>query len=118
MSLSTAVIIESLTSKLFIICGLLLISFLVQAEDEARLELSPTYREMLTDDIYENSDDWRKPPMFESEWRVPKTQENSRIKYGYDSAYEELRLRNDTYTADPGIELREPKPNTLFRFNF
>lgn len=118
MSLATTVKMHTLINQLWITCGVLLISFIVLAKDDSRLELAPAYSEILSDDIYESAEGWRKPPMFENEWRAPKPKEKSRIKFGYDSVYEEMRSREDARSSNNSFDLRDPKPNTLFRFEF
>lgn len=106
------------TNQWLVASGVLLASAIVVANDSARLEISPTYGDLLTDDIYESAESWRKPPKFESEWRAPKPKEKSRIKFGYDSAYEEMRARENTRSFDDQFDLREPKPSTLMRWKF
>lgn len=118
MLLVTATMLDSLAHRWLFASGVLLISVIVMAEGDARLELSSPYGEFLSDDIYERAEDWRKPPMFESEWRAPKAKEKSRIKFGYDSVYEDLRAREDARSSNKQFDLREPKPNALFRFDF
>ena len=118
MSLVTATMTDSSAHRWLLASGVLLISVIVMAEGDARLELSSPYGEFLSDDIYEHADDWRKPPMFESEWRAPKAKESSRIKLGYDSVYEELRAREQAHSPNMQYDLRDPKSNALFRLKF
>ena len=59
----------AVTWRALLATGLLLASAFVLANDEARLKISPTYGEILSDDIYERAEGWREPPIFESEWR-------------------------------------------------
>ena len=107
------------TRHALIATALLLVSVLVLANDEARLEISPTYGEILSDDIYERAEGWREPPMFESEWRPPRTEPKGRIRFGYDSAYEELRARNASGNSGRSLNLRDPRPAaTQFRLEF
>ena len=104
--------------RTLIAIGVLLSSAFVLANDDARLEISPTYGEILTDDIYERAEGWRKPPMFESEWRAPEPEPKSRIRFGYDSAYEEVRARDAARFSTRPQRLRDPQPSTLFRIEF
>lgn len=96
----------------------LLASAMVIAQDDPRLEISPTYGELLSDEIYEQAEGWRAPPMFESEWRAPKPQEQGRIRFGFDSAYEELQARDYDRYSSRQTNLRQPRPNTLLRLQF
>ena len=114
---ATTTLVETMASRWLIASGLLLWAIVLAAED-ARLEISPTYGEILSDEIYERAEDWREPPMFESEWRATQPQKQGRIKFGYDSAYEELRARESVRSSSRPLDLRDPKPNTLFRFSF
>ena len=107
------------TWRALLATGLLLASAFVLANDEARLKISPTYGEILSDDIYERAEGWREPPIFESEWRPPRTEPKSRIRFGYDSAYEELRARNAPRDSGRSLNLRDPQPAaTQFRLEF
>jgi len=98
--------------------GLLLLSALVLASNDDRLVISPSDGQLLTDEMYERAEGWREPPMFESEWRAPRSEPRTRIRFGYDSAYEELRARDPMNNSFVGSNLREPQPNTLFRLEF
>lgn len=111
--------IGSGTKRALIMTGFLLASAFVLANDGARLEISPTYGEILSDDIYERAEGWREPPMFESEWRAPEPQPKSRIRFGYDSAYEEVQARNAAGYSTTPLNLRDPLPAaTQFRLEF
>ena len=96
----------------------LLASAMVIAEGDPRLEISPTYGDLLSDEIYEQAEGWRAPPMFESEWRAPRPQEQGRIRFGFDSAYEELQARDSDRFSSRQTNLRQPRPNTLLRLEF
>ena len=99
--------------------GVLLASALVLANDGARLVLSPTDGEILSDDIYERAEGWREQPMFESEWRAPKREPQSRIKFGYDSAFEELRARERSQYPSRPMDVRDDHPPaSQFRLGF
>jgi hypothetical protein len=56
--------------------------------------------------------------MFESEWRAPKPEPKSRIKFGYDSAYEEVRAREDAKYSSRPMDLRDRPPAAQFRLSF
>jgi hypothetical protein len=98
----------------------LLLSAIVVAQDGARLEISPESGELLSDEIYREAEGWRQPPMFESEWRAPRREEPSRIRFGFDSAYEAARAREDALSpaSQRDVDLHEPRPNTILRWNF
>ena len=98
--------------------GVLLASAIVIAREAPRLQISPDEGALLSDEIYEQAGDWRAPPMFESEWRAPKPQEQSRIRFGYDSAYEELQARDYDKYSSRQSNLMQPRPNTLLRLQF
>jgi hypothetical protein len=98
--------------------SVLLASAIVIAQEGARLQISPDEGSLLTDEIYEQAEGWRKPPMIEDPWRAPAEEPRSRIHFGYDSAYEEQRMRNAGFEETRPSNLREPTPNTLFRLEF
>lgn len=98
--------------------GVLLASAIVIAREAPRLQISPDEGALLSDEIYEQAGDWRAPPMFESEWRAPKPEPRTRIRFGYDSAYEEHRMRDHAVGQDRRPSLRDPQPSTLFRLEF
>jgi len=98
----------------------LALSAIALAQDGARLEITSESGELLSDEIYREAEGWREPPMFESEWRAPRKEEPSRIRFGYDSAYEAARAREDAMqpTTQRDVDLHEPRPNTILRWNF
>jgi len=98
--------------------AVLMASAFVLANDNDRLVISPTDGEILSDDIYERAEGWREQPMLESEWRAPRQESKSRIKFGYDSAHEELRARDDTKYSVKPTELRDRPPADQLRFSF
>ena len=102
----------------FLLSAALLASAMVIAQDDPRLEISPGYGELLSDEIYEQAEGWRAPPMFESEWRAPRPQEQGRIRFGFDSAYEELQARDYDKYSSRQSNLMQPRPNTLLRLEF
>jgi hypothetical protein len=118
MSIQTGTIASQMPMRWLVASGALLISAFVFANDNARLTISPTYGEILSDDIYERAEGWREQPMFESEWRAPKPEPKSRIKFGYDSAYEEVRARENAMSSSRPMDLRDRPPATQFRLNF
>lgn len=95
-----------------------IISFIALAENTGRITLSPTYDDRLTDEIYDSTRGWRKPPAYEDEWRTKEPQQESRIQFGYDSTYEALRMRDSAQSMHTTQKLRDPKPATQFRIGF
>jgi len=105
-------------TRWLIASGVLLASAFVLANDDTRLEVPPAQGEILSDDIYERAEGWRELPTLEGGWREPKPQPKSRINFGYDSTYEELRARDDTGYSSKPLTVREPVPSTQFRLGF
>lgn len=98
---------------------LLLTATLAIAADQSRLEIGGGYEDLLTDEIYRQAEGWRAPPAFESEWRAPREKDSGRIRFGYDSVYEEQRARQQAgRPVNDQMNLREPTPNTLLRWSF
>ena len=98
--------------------GLVLASVMTLVSSDDRLEISPVYEDLQTEEIYQSADGWRKPPMFESEWRAPRQKKEARIQYGYDSAHEQMRAREAELFSTREVDLNEPRPSSQFRINF
>jgi len=100
--------------------GALLATALALAAGEGHLDISPTYDDAVTGEIYAGAGSWRKPPVIENDWRpAQEPQQEGRIQFGHDSTYELMRARQPLQdTADSQLNLGDPKPNTLFRLSF
>jgi hypothetical protein len=96
----------------------MMLSFIAIAENTGKITLSPTYDDRLTEDIYDSGRDWRTPSADEDEWRPEKPQQESRIKFGFDSTYEALRMRDSAQTMNSVGGLGNPEPATQFRIKF
>ena len=108
-----------ISSRWVIGLSVMLFSLVVLAENADRLDISPAYDdERLTDEIYDNAAGWRKSPAYESEWRPEKQQQTSRIQFGYDSAYEEMRARDKDYSLDTGLGRIDRRQNTQINISF
>ena len=107
------------SSRWLIGVSIMLVSFVVLAENTARLEISPVYDDdLVIDEIYKSANGWRKPPEYESEWRPEKQAQKSRIQFGYDSAYEEMRARGKDYNLDTGLGRIDHPQNTQLNISF
>ena len=97
----------------------MLFSLVVLAENATRLDITPAYDDdRLTDEIYDSASQWRQPPAYESEWRPEKQKQTSRIQFGYDSAYEEMRARGKDYSLDTGLGHIDHPQNTQLNISF
>jgi hypothetical protein len=106
-------------SRWFIGLSVMLFSLVVLAEDATRLEISPAYDDdRVTDEIYNSANGWRKPPEYESEWRPQRQMHESRIQFGYDSAYEEMRTSGNDNSLDTGLGVIDHPQNTQLKINF
>jgi hypothetical protein len=106
-------------SRWLIGLSVMLVSFVVLAENTARLEISPVHDDdLVLDEIYKSANGWRKPPEYESEWRPEKQAQKSRIQFGYDSAYEEMRARGNDYTVGTGLGLKDQPQSTQIKISF
>ncbi len=105
-------------TRWLIASAVLLVSAFVLAEGTKRLEAPPFYGQVLSDDIYERAEGWREPPIAEDELRAPKMEPKSRIKFGYDSTYEELRARDETRYSSKPINQGDVQPSTQIKFGF
>ena len=120
MILATDPATEARTSSRWLIgLSVMFFSLIVLAENAGRIDISPAYDEdRLADEIYSNSSGWRKPPEYEREWRPEQQQQESRIQFGYDSAYDEMRARDGTYSQGAGPGLTDRPQNTQFKIGF
>jgi hypothetical protein len=106
-------------SQWFFSLPVILFSLVVLAENSARLDILPTDDDdRLTEEIYNSTTGWRTPAVPENEWRQETRQPASRIQFGYDSDYEEMRTYGNNYgsgTASGGVD--HPQ-NTQLRISF
>jgi len=97
----------------------MLFSLVVLAENSARPDISPGYDDdRVTNEIYKNASGWRSPAGYEDEWRPEKLKQESRIQFGYDSAYEEMRAKGNDNSLDTGLGLVDQPQNTQFKIGF
>jgi len=75
--------------------AILLVSVLVLAEERKRLEAPPIYKQIMSGELHERTEGWREPQTTGDDWRRPKTEPLSQMKFACDSTYEELRARID-----------------------
>jgi len=108
-----------ISSRWLIGLSVMLFSLVVLAENADRLDISPAYNDdRLSHEIYNSSSGWRKPPEYENEWRPEQQKQESRIQFGYDSAYEEMRARGTYNSLDTGLGLKGQPQNTQFKIGF
>lgn len=108
-----------ISSRWLIGLSVMLFSLVVLAENAARLDISPAYDDdRLTDEIYDNATGWRKPPAYENEWRPEKQKQTSRIQFGYDSAYEEMKARDSNDSLNTGLGSIDSRQNTQLNISF
>lgn len=108
----------SICRKWWVALIMTLLSFVVLAETADQLVLSPAYDPLQIEEIYASARDWRRPPAYESEWRPETQEQKSRIYFGYDSAYEEMKSREYNQGMFSGPDFAEPMPNSQFRIEF
>lgn len=118
MSMHAIPITEPALTRWLTASGILLVSAFVLADDTARLEAPPLYGQILSDDIYERAEGWREPQMAGDGWRESKPEPKSRVRFGYDSAYEELRARDETQYSSKPINQGDVRPTTQFNLGF
>jgi len=118
MSIHTIPTTDPTMARRLVASGVLLASAFVLAEGNTRLEAPPLYDQILSDDIYERAEGWREPAMDGEEWRTSKPEPRSRIRFGYDSAYEELRARDETRYSSKPINQGDVQPSTQINLGF
>lgn len=111
-----------LDSSWFLGLGFVLFSIVVVAQTAAdRLDSSRTFDDVVIDQIQEDAGLWRQEPeSSEPQWRPaaePKHTE-SRITWGYDSTYEQLRTKQDKAAGRRMFDYDDERTGTLFRYNF
>jgi len=110
-----------------LVLGMLLTSAVVLAQTAAdRLESSRSFDDVVVDQIHEDAGLWRKTPEpeVENQWRATPAkpmERDSRVTWGYDSAYEELRSRDNERSGtrtSPSYDFGEERTGSLLRGNF
>ena len=98
-----------------LLAGIIFVSIIVHAADQ--LLVSPDYEAMISDFILEENENLRQPEV-SAGWREQPREPESRIKFGYDPAYEAFQAeKNEAFSNNkPGYETTTP--NTLFRMEF
>lgn len=111
---------EARVSSLWLIgLSVMLFSLVVSAENATRLDILPADDDdRLTDEIYNSANGWRTSTEYENEWRQGTEQQASRIQFGYDSAYEEMRARDNNYGTDTGLGGIDHPQNTQLKISF
>jgi hypothetical protein len=108
-----------ISGRWFIGLLVMLFSFVVLAESSARLDILPADDDdRLTSEIYNSANGWRTSTAYENEWRRETQQQASRIQFGYDSAYEEMRARDNNYGLDTGLGGIDHPQNTQLKIGF
>ena len=92
-----------------------------QAADN--LDPSITIDDLQKQEILSSAGDWRKPEVVEEEeWRdtreKPKPAERSRMQFGYESIYDDARIRQDDPISTTSPDLEKYKPSTMFKVTF
>ena len=105
---------------------LLLSSMIVIAQTATdRLGASREFDDVHMNQIQEDTGLWRKAPEpdVDNQWRVAPSkpmERDSRVTWGYDSSYEELRSRTNERDGATGYNYNfgEERTGSLLRFNF
>lgn len=120
---SALVPVFSLSHRQMSAVFLFLLSAVVYAQSMDRNDSGSTFDDRVVDEIYQGSTDWRIPePAAEDEWRSDKQQvrggKKPRIYFGADSAYEEMRIRQDNRYRTSEQEFGNERPSVILRFSF
>jgi hypothetical protein len=108
-----------ISSQWLISLPVILFSLVVLAENSAHLDILPTDDDdRLTEEIYNSAPGWRTPAVYENEWRRETQQPASRIQFGYDSTYEEMRASDNNYGLDTASGGIDHPQNTQLRISF
>lgn len=101
----------------------LLMSAVALAQTVEQSDFSVTVEELQKQEIYATAGDWRKAEAKEEEeaaWRKPEPQvaPKSRIEYGYESIYDEARIREEQPRTTLDLEIERYKPDSAFKVKF
>lgn len=93
------------------------------AQTAENLDLSITIDDLQKQEILSSSGDWRKPEVVEEEeWRdtraKPDPVQRSRMQFGYESIYDDARIRRDDPISTTSPDLEKYKPSTMFKVTF
>ena len=101
----------------------LLVSVFVFAQTVEQNDLSVTIDERQKEEIYADAGDWRGPDMEleEDVWRKTERVEvapKTRMQFGYDSVYDDARMRRDEPRTTLDLEIEKYKPDSAFKIRF
>jgi len=103
----------------------LLSSAWVLAQTVENLDPSVTIDDLQKQEILSSTEeDWRKPDVVEGEeeWRQPEEKpeavQRSRMQFGYESIYDEARIRRDDPVSTNSPDLEKYRPSTMFKVTF
>jgi len=101
----------------------LLMSAVALAQTVEKSDSSVTVDELQKQEIYTTAGDWRKAEAKEEEeaaWRKPEAPiaPKSRIEYGYESIYDEARIREEQPRTTLDLEIERYKPDSAFKVKF
>lgn len=101
--------------------GLLSLSMLVWAQTaDQRSQITGGIDKTVTDRIVEDAPLWRQSPAedIDTGWRVEPRTRDSRVTWGYDSSYEQLRDKHYEFSGSPSFDYSEDRAGSLLRFDF
>lgn len=94
-----------------------LLSMVVVVVYADRLDIAPSYGG-LQKELYDNAGDWRSPPSGDYAWRQETREGEGRIQFGYDSAFEEMRVRERDAMINSGSPQNPSAVDSQFRLRF
>ena len=102
---------------------MLLLSAWAFAQTAENLDPSITIDDLQKQEILSSAGDWRKPEVEEEEgWRDtrerPDPAQRSRMQFGYESIYDDARIRRDDPVSTYSPDLEKYKPSTMFKVTF
>lgn len=102
---------------------MLLLSAWAFAQAAENLDPSITIDDLQKQEILSSTGEWRKPEVEEKdEWRDtrerPEPVQRSRMQFGYESIYDDARIRRDDPVSTYSPDLEKYKPSTMFKVTF
>jgi len=106
--------------SLWAVIALIFLSSIVVAETIERLQSDAKFDQLARQEIFDSNTELRLDLPPENEWRAqqPVSEHNSRIKYGADPDYEEIKARDQSLFNMQQHEFGGDRPSAIIRFKF
>jgi hypothetical protein len=120
MSVLTVMPVMVPAKSLWAVIALIFLSSFVIAETIEHLQSDAKYDELARQEIFDSNTELRLDLPPENEWRAqqPVSEPKSRIQYGADPDYEEIKARDQSLFDMQQHEFGSERPTAILRFKF